>query len=474
MPRIPGFVGGSYESQSTVAAGERTVNLIVERVPVGGKTQASLYPAPGLVEFATMPKAPGRGIFFERGRLYTVYGDTLYELDQHGTVTARGDVAVDGNPATLSTDGDGGEELLVTSGGRGDILDLVTNTFLPGEVTDITFSGQVDGFFVGLDAEISTLKISESLDGQTWDGTQIAQRTAASDPWLAMIIVRREIYLFGEKTGEVWYNAGRSPFPFAQRPGAFFEIGIAAPFSLSKFGGTMAWLGKTEHDNGGVYWMNGYSPEEISTPAVRWAIQQYEDAGDISNAIGWSYAREGHEFYVLTFPGRSTWVYDRSTNVWTEFGFWSNAANAFLAYRPQHHAMAFGKNLVCDSGGNKIYALSSTVFTDVDGDEMRRLRRFRGPWDRNRRVTCTYAELECDRGVGLAQGQGANPLVALRYSRTGGKTWGDNRERSVGRIGEYDTRVRWDSLGQGRDWMFELWSSDPVATRWFDFHVGAR
>lgn len=473
MPRIPGFVGGSYESQSTIAAGERTVNLIVERVPVGGKTQSALFPSPGLVEFATMPKAPGRGIFAERGQLFSVYGDTLYEVDQNGTVTARGDVLVDGNPATMSMNGDGGDELLVTSGDRGDILDLATNTFLPGEVSDITFSGQLDGFFVGLDADTSTLKISESLDGQTWDGTQIAQRTAASDPWKAMIIVRREIYLLGEKTGEVWYNAGRSPFPFAQRPGAFFEVGIAAPFSLSKFGGTMAWLGRTEHDNGAVYWMNGYSPEEISTPAVRWAIQQYEDAGDITDAIGWSYAREGHEFYVLTFPdaGR-TWVYDRSTNVWTEFGFWSSDANDFLAYRPQHHAVAFGKNLVCDHSGNKIYALSSTVFTDVDGEELRRLRRFRGPWKGNRRITVPYAELECDRGVGLVGG--ADPVVALRYSRNGGKTFGGNRERGLGARGEYSTRVRWDALGQGRDWMFELWSSDPVAQRWLGFDVGAR
>ena len=476
MARIDGFVNGSYESQNPTIAGERTINLFAERVPVGGTARAALDPAPGLTEFATLTKAPGRGIFFEDGRLFAVYGDTLYEIDANGTPTARGTVLVDSNPATISTNGDGGSELFVTSGDRGDILDLTTNTFLAGEVSDITFGGQLDGFFVGLDAASSTMKISEALDGQTWDATQIAQRTAASDPWLAQMIVTREIYLFGEKTGEVWYNAGRSPFPFAQRPGAFFEVGILAPFSLSKFGGTMAWLGRSEHGTGGVYWMNGYHPDEISTPAVRWAIQQYEDAGEITDAIGWSYEREGHSFYVLTFPRADrTWVYDATTNQWHERGFWSSPDNDFLAYRPQYHAVGFGRNLVCDNNGNKMYSLSSEVYTDVDGEELRRVRQFQSPTRGNRRWFFTSAELECERGVGLAVAEGAlghDPQVALQYSNTGGKTWSDNRFRSVGQRGEYDTRVRWDGCGSGRTRMWRLWSSDPVSTRWFDFYVG--
>lgn len=470
--RMPGFAGGSYRSQSAMLAGEMCVNVFPEAVTHGNKVQQALVPAPGMSDFSTVGDSPGRGIFAEDDRLFAVFGATIYEIDSAGVATARGTVTHDSNPVTMSTNGDGGEELFITSGGTGYILDLSTDA-LTSEASAVTQSGQIDGFFVALDTATSTLKISESLDGKTWDPTQIAQRTAASDRWRAMLVARREIYLFGDKTGEVWFNAGNSPFPFAQRPGAFFEFGIAATFSVARFGQSMAWLGRNEHGAGRVYWMNGYTPLPISNAGIEWVIQQYEDEFGISDAIGWSYEREGHQFYVLTFPAAGkTWVYDASTSEWHERGKWSSAANDFVAYRPLFHAKAFGKNLVCDSASNKIYALNSEVYTDVGGDALRRLRRTPHLSDEHRRRFFTYAELECERGVGLAQGQGSDPVVALRYSNNGGKTWSYERTRQVGKRGEYDQRVRWDGCGSGRDRVWEISSSDPVATRWFDFYVG--
>lgn len=473
MPSVKGFVGGSYVAESSIVAGARCINLIPEPIPEGGKAAGALFPIPGVSVFATMPKGPGRGIYFENDRLFAVGGDTLYEVDAVANVTARGALLPDGNPVTMSTNGDGGAELFITSGARGDILDLQTNTFLPGEVSAVNFGDHLDGFFVGLDTATSTLKSSRLTDGQTWDGTDISQRSGAADRWLAMMVVNQEIYLFGGKTGEAYYNRGiGSGMTFARRNGAFWEVGIIAPYSLTRFGGSLAWLGRTLNGSGGVYWMNGYSPEEISTPAVRWAIQQYEDAGDISDAIGWSYERNGHEFYLLTFPdAKRTWVYDRLTNLWHERGLWDVQTADFIAYRPQFHAHAFGRNLVQDSSSGQIYELSNTVYTDVDGRGIRRVRRFPHLANENRMQYFSHAELECDRGRGIAgNGQGSNPLVHLRASNDGGQTWGADRARATGKQGKYRTRVRWTQCGRGRDRVWELWSSDPVPTRWFDFY----
>ncbi len=474
MPPVKGFVGGSYVGQSDLGAGERCINLFPEAIPHGDKVPSALYPAPGVELFATLPKVPGRGIFSEAGRLWAVSGDMLSEIDANGTVTDRGTVLVDGNPVTMSTNGDGGNELFVTSGFRGDILETDTNNFFPGEVDDVTFGGHVDGFFTGLDAETSTLKISENLDGQTWDGTQIVQRASASDPWRAKIVIRREIILIGEKTGEVYFNAGRSPFPFIQRPGTFFEVGIIAAFSLAKFNGSCAWLGRNAEGFGAVYWLNGYTPEEISDPGIRWVIQKYQDqGGNIADAIGWSYEREGHVFYVLNFLDvNRTWVFDATTRSWHERGYWDPNANDYLVYRPQYHAVAFGRNLVLDNSGDKIWSFNSEVFVDVDGQGIRRERIFRGRTNGGKYVTTRAAELECETGVGLAvasDATGYDPVVNLRSSKNGGKTWGDSRPRSIGKRGEYDKRVRWNSCGQARDRKWSVWSSDPVAQRWFSF-----
>lgn len=474
MPGVPGFVGGSYEMQSRVVAGEETINLFPETIPQGNKASAALLPAPGMSNFAAFSDSPGRGAFTHDGRAWAVAGRTIYEVSSDGSVTSRGTVAVDANPVTMDTNGDGGGQLMITSGGSVNMLNLTTHALTTPLASGATMCGQLDGFFLSLNAATSTLRISESLDGSTWSGTQIAQRTSASDPWIAMIVARGEVYLFGDKTGDVWYNAGLSPFPFAERPEGYAQVGIVAQFSLTKFFGTIAWLGRSESGNPAVYWMDGYTPVKISTPAMEWLIQTYADAGGIDDTIGWSYDREGHSFYVLHFPtANRTFAYDATTRKWHRRGFYDTALGEFVAYRPMFHAHCFDRNLVLDRDSFRMYSLSSTVYTDVGGLELRRVRRLPHIANQNRRIYFTDAELECDRGIGQTTGQGVNPLVGLRTSNDGGNTFGPSRMRSVGRIGEYRTRVRWDGCGSARDRVWELWSADPAPTRWFDFYVNA-
>lgn len=472
MPPLQGFVNGAYQSQSRIVAGELCVNLFPEVIPQGNKAASALLPAPGSLDFATLNDAPGRGIFSHKDRTFTVFGRTLYELAQNGTPTPLGTLALDSNPVTFDTNGDAGDQLMITSGDNGYVFDLSTNVLSNPLASGSTQCGQVDGFLLSLNAATSTFRSSNSLDGLTWNGINIAQRTSASDPWVAMIVVRGEIYLFGNKTGEVWYNAGNPVFPFAERPEGFFQTGIAANFSLARLMGAATWLGRTENGNPAVYTMNGYNPVVISTPALEWAIQTYDDLVGISDAIGWSYDRDGHKFYVLSFPKAAhTWVFDGTTQKWHERGFWDKDEAQFDIYRPVYHASCFGKNLVCDSNGSKVYQLSTTTFTDVGGSELRRVRRTPHMSQGNTRLFFNSFELECDRGVGNANDPGSDPLVMLRYSNDGGVTFGTTRTRQIGKRGAAKTRVRWDMCGAGRDRVWELAASDPVATRWFDAYV---
>lgn len=472
MPPVKGFVDGAYEMQSRVAGGEQTINLMPELIPQGGKARSGLVPCPGMTEFASVSDSPGRGAFAHDGRLFAVYGRTLYEFDSAGTPTSRGSVATDSNPVTFDTNGDGGGELMITSGGAGYILDLTTHVLTTPLASGSAMCGQLDGFLISLNIDTSTMRISESLDGQTWSGTQIAQRTSASDPWIAMLVANGEIHLFGDKSGDVWYNAGLSPFPMAERQEGVCPIGIYAPFSLAKFMGTVAWLGRTEHGNPAVYMKDGYTPVKISSLALEWLLQSYDDSVGISDARGWSYEREGHTCYVLALPKADrTYVYDGTTRKWHRRGYWDTAVGDFAAYRPMFHAHCFGKNVVLDRDSFKAYTFSSTVYTDVGGAALRRVRRFPHVSHENKRLYFLDAELECDRGIGTTSGQGADPQVGLRASNDGGNTWGVSRMRSVGALGKYSTRVRWDGCGSGRDRVWELWSSDPAATRWFDFYI---
>lgn len=116
MPALSGFADGAYEGQSRIVAGEQSINQFPELVPQGNKARSALYPCPGLPTFATVSDTPGRGAFAHDGRFFAVFGRTLYEFDSTGAPTSRGTLAVDGNPATFDTNGDGGNQLFVTSG----------------------------------------------------------------------------------------------------------------------------------------------------------------------------------------------------------------------------------------------------------------------------------------------------------------------------------------------------------------------
>ena len=86
-------------------------------------------------------------------------------------------------------------------------------------------------------------------------------------------------------------------------------------------------------------------------------------------------------------------------------------------------------------------------------------------------------ELDVESGVGAPECCGVNPVWMLDISKDGGRTFGPLQTfRSMGRIGEYLTRLRWLRLGQGRQWILRLQSTDPVRRviigTYYDIYAG--
>jgi hypothetical protein len=77
-----------------------------------------------------------------------------------------------------------------------------------------------------------------------------------------------------------------------------------------------------------------------------------------------------------------------------------------------------------------------------------------------------------DAGMGLDGGvAGSDPQVMLRISRDGGRTFGPERWRSAGKIGEFRRRAAWNRNGRARDWVFRVRLTDPVKTVWNGMHI---
>lgn len=470
--RWPNFSGPTYlRSQSLVASPERCMNLYPQRVHTAQGVEYKLYRTPGLATFRAAPESPGRGIYSSNERAFAVIGPTLYEIFSDGTTTSRGTVATDQYPATMVTNGDGGDQLFVTSGDTGYVLTLSTNV-LTSEVSDATMGGMLDGYFIRFDINSSTIGISDLLDGTTWDGTQIAQRSAAPDPWRAMLVKYPRIWLLGEHTGDVWYNAGTSPFPFAPIQGVQIPYGIAAPFSLKQVGPAIMWLTHNESGDGQVVEALGYAPTVVSTEPIEYALSTYQR---IDDAVAWSYQDQGHDFYVLNFPSADrTWCYDRTEGLWHERGTWNATEGTFETWGPQYHTHVFDKHLVLHSANGTIYRMATDLFTDADGEYLRRIRIPPILSLEQKRLFIDRLQLHVQPGIGLSSGQGSNPQVDLRMSRNGGNTFGNIRSRSAGVLGAYDTHLVWNQCGSGFNMVPEISCSDPVDWAFLDLIADVR
>ena len=466
--RVPNFIGGSYETRSVPMDSEDTINFYMERMESPGTTsQAALYPTPGMTELDDALIGPGRAHAEFDGIEYAVIGSTFYTVNASGTLSSVGTVALDSNPATLSYNGDGGGEILITSGGSAYIYTISTGVLASqaGSWASATCGDMLDGFFLILDATTSTLWVSDLQDGTTWSATQFLQRSESPDSWVGMKVHNNLIYLVGKKTSTILYNAGTSPFPFGVHPSGRLHYGTAAGFTVAVGQGAVYWLGQYKEGAGRVFRATGFSPERISTHPL-----EVELAGlsKLSDAIGEVVEDQGHTFYLLQVPAANiTYSFD-AQGTWTKRGTWNSSKGEWGVWRPTWHARAYDEPRWLDSDSGKIYRASHSVYTDAGGGEIRRLRRTPTLTYENERLFYNALELDVDTGRGEGTGDGKDPEVMMRYSNDGGRTWSNELWRSGGEVGEYRTRVRWNRLGAARKRVFEFVMTDPISWKLMD------
>jgi len=475
LVRYPNFTGGSFSVQNPLASYERTINFCpdVLRTP-GAGNRLVLDPTPGVTVRAAALHTPIRGMYEHNHRVYFVGGDRFYELLDNWNALERGTVVMDEFPVTIWANGEPGHQIFITSGNVGYIYDTISNAFTTVLPSGATQGGMLDGFFLAIDHEKSSIRISGSeldpLDGLTWRATQTLFRSAAPDPWHAFRVYEKTIALFGDKTTEFWYNSGASPFPFEPISNAIIPFGIDAPYSHQVVSGSLFWLARTNEGQKAVIMCQGTSPRIISTPALQWAMRNYERTDD---ALSFVESYLGHVNYGLTFPtAQATWVYDMTTELWHEEGTWISEAGRYHAMRPIFNCYGHGRELAGDRESGKIYERSPLLTTGVDSRVIRRVRRAPMLFGAGR--TLSFASFELVLESGLAPQPAtppscAPPQVELWRSNDNGKTWWSAGYRSSGPSGHYDLRPTWNRLGATDQYAgFEVVMTSPVPWRIVD------
>jgi len=491
MKRIPLFGTGVF-ANSAVISRQRRLNCFFELRKDGDKQHIVARGTPGIVSILVLPNSPIRGWHVVDNILYVVAGLSLYKIlqDLSWTIVGAFDVNSTGNVGIS----DNGVQLLVVDGFAGYIYTIIAGTYAQtaldaagsfGKITDANFpngtnsAAFLDGRLIVAESQTVTAPwprkffVSEYYDGTGWTNVQslptYGTKDNNSDRILAVSAMNGVLTLYGEQTMEFWQNVGSSPLPFARVAGATRNVGLAARYSISYIDDIQLFLGQNLY--GGyseVNLLQGFNLTRVSTDDIEHIIGNLP--GHVwRDAVAFGYMLDGHKMYQITFPAaQKSLLYDISSDLWSDLQSGVGLTGRHVA----NFGITFNAiNLVSDATTGNIYQIDDEITTDNGAPIKRQLTTRHINMDGNRfGIDELYLDMETGgnsaygRVAGHVQyGQGSDPEIMLQISKDGGRTFGYERWKKIGKVGQYKSpRVIWNRLGASQDFVFQFTMTDPI------------
>ncbi len=388
--------------------------------------------------------------------LYAVSGSTWWKISSALAKTAIQTLTTSTGAAYIVGDG---TNLACVDGVKGYSFNGTSaaeitfpDTFAP---SSLTFQ---DGYYIVSKASTGRFYISTLNDPTLWDASDYATAEGLSDNLVRVFSHNRDLWLFGQKTTEIWYNSGSATFPFDRYQGGFIKIGLKAPRSVAASDERVFWLDDDLRVRSGI----GVQSEIISTPQIDYQISLLTSHAD---AVGFFYMHDGHGFYQISFPTK-TLVYDASTN------FWHSRAVGDTNTRHPAQCYAWWNDLhvVGHKDNGKILYFDPTYYTN-DGEKMIKIRTAQAIHKLRNLVFQGTIDVEFEAGV--ANSECAIPYASLEFSDDFANTWSAKRTVSIGAAGEYKARAKWRRLGASRSRLYRITVEDPVKTVILGAHMEA-
>jgi hypothetical protein len=346
-----------------------------------------------------------------------------------------------------------------------------TGTFT--RINDPAFLGAnraafIDGWLILNQPGTQVFYTNKTQYSTAFAGANFALKDGATDLLIGLMENKEELWLFGENTTEIWYDAGGQYFAFQRLVGTMLQVGCKAAYSIARLSSEgqegLIWFGRSERGENVVIRTRGFSTETVSTPAISFQIGQYTTTSD---AIGYTYMEDGHEFYVLLFPAADRcWVYDATmpaAYAWHQRLSFDPYAGLYHRHRSNCYMNLGGMRIVGDYQNGCLYQMTRAAFTDSGWPILAR-RRTPHIWNKENRERVFMASLQVDIALSTAlpSGLGSNPQASLRISRDGGASYGDPNLRPFGKIGNNINRLIWRRMGFTRDTVMQLDLIDPI------------
>ena len=462
MPLTPNRSGGfsgsidllsqEYNSQSADQNQTRLINMYLEPDKSKGRDQLVAYPTPGLVLFCDTGEANVRALRELNGVTYVVAGNKFGSVNGAGVFTQLGsNLSTSSGFAKIkavSGGSDTNNQLIIIDGTNGYSYNIgtATATFpisdadFPDTATDIE---TLHDYTIVQVASSIKYQISSLADSLTWATLDFASKIAQPDSLTAVVNWNDRLWLLGNRTMEVWEDIGNVDFPFEKTGGIFVQKGCAAKQSVVICQETLHML--STDNSGGFQFLkfNGFVPVPIETTPIAETLQNMTV---VSDCIGYSYNRSGHEFIDWTFPTENvTFTYDATTGIWlTRQSYISAAYGRFLG---SCATFCYNKSLIGDYNSGKIYYQSSTTYTE-NSVAIRRM--FVSPplYMDGRRIYVHRLQMDVQTNIGSSK------TFTLEMSTDSGQTWESIDTYTVPTTSA--AQIYTSSLGSGYNFIFRI------------------
>jgi hypothetical protein len=471
--------GVFYKSESLPISAQEAVNVYLNIPQAANPVEKNLFPTPGLTAGTTAgTDVINRGGHVFQGVPYVVNGTGLYRIDRttdafgvdsYSSALVSGATTLPGTGRVIMSDnGAEGGQICIVLPDQTNQFNTYTYTTGGGlvQISDADFDGPVssvdyvDGFFIFAKQDSQKFFNSNLRDGTAYTATDFVLVESDPDSLVRMFVLNNEPIGLGSETFEPFQNIGGSGFPFQRVSGGVQSKGLVSKFAIVEVNDLMLFLGSSVNETPAIWLTDGGRPQKLSTTAIDNEIAKYSDAVT-STAYAFRYSQSGAQFAGFTFPSEETFIYDFTSKEWhTRESV--NSGGGATPYRVTNVMDAYGVLMVGDALSTNIGVLDQDAYTEY-GDILRR--RFVTPQldNEGHPFWINALELWGEHGVGLTSGQGSDPVVMMSFSTDGGRTFNNKISRDWGKIGEYDKRTIWNSLGRvSREVCFKFEVSDPV------------
>ena len=440
--------GGYYESNSLPVSAQRLVNAYVQTPETEGAWSSQvIFSTPGLSQQLTTGSVnnQNRGSHVMAGVPYFVNGEALYSVNSVNVATNLGAIPAISQRVSMS---DNGTQLMILiPSGNGYIYDKDLNTLVQITAVGFTASGApqyvvyVDSYFV-CSTNSKKFIISGVNDGSTWNALDFGSAEEDPDDIVAPWVFKGRLYMGGSETFEPFTNIGGADFPFQSIQGGVLNVGLDSPYSLVDGRNHFYFIGGGENEKSAIWRTTGQAPERVSTSAIETKLQNLS-AAQLSDVYGASYSEEGGYFVGFHLPD-TAFYYNELNNKWHERT--SNVGGVTQGWRVASMVEAYGRNYVGDTDDGRIGTVDFDNYSEYTDDYIQRLL-ITAPFN-NEANTFFIPLLELSVEAGAGTIANPSPQVRLSISNDGGKTYGYERPRGIGAVGEFKKRVQWRKNGR--------------------------